>query len=563
MRIGDRRVSGSYNSAWITSGSLKSHAGKDIHIVVIDTLENIFQHIPPNYYDLLIVDECHRSITLNRKLIFDHFLCPRIGLTATPRVAIPADTEDVDPADLAIADTYKLFGCESGAPDYVFDLDRGITEGFLAPYTKDEILTELTKQAMAAGILYDHLLDPTTRERINLTEEQEIALEKLNKRILSEEQARRWAEELNAKTEYGEKVIVFAASQAHAQMLVKEINATFKDQTKEGYRYAEAVISENDELNEVIKNSFERPYQNPRIVVSVDIMSTGVDVPCVRYIAFCALTKSVGKYIQMLGRGTRLDPKTGKYSFKVLDFVGLCKKMNDNGRGSPKPNEKVVKPGAGGGGGGGGGTGLGRVDGILDNPDPTHLIQRTTIIEGVVKVIDNIPVDLARQLFETGVKGTQDPLIAEITRKVWEHKDYEPTDEELAAIRAWITKPEIYLTETQLQRIYGFPAGSVWDFFLAVLGVRTIPTKAEQLESGFEQFLKLCPFTAEQVAALTKIKNILAANIDEQGRVDLDAIFANPIYSRLLGRFEEINRLFEGRLREVFGQLSDTFRKSA
>ena len=61
-----------------------------------------------------------------------------------------------------------------------------------------------------------------------------------------------------------------------------------------------------------------------------------------RYVAFGALTKSVGKYIQMLGRGTRLDPKTGKFSFTVLDFVKLCERMKDNGKGTPTPNVKVV-----------------------------------------------------------------------------------------------------------------------------------------------------------------------------------------------------------------------------
>ena len=69
--------------------------------------------------------------------------------------------------------------------------------------------------------------------------------------------------------------------------------------------------------------------------------------------------------------------------------------------------------------------------------------------------------------------------------------------------------------------------------------------------------------SADGAAVLGKIKDILAANIDDQGRIDLDAIFANPIYSRLLGRFEEINKLFEGRLRDVFGQLSIVSKLSA
>lgn len=550
-------LSPAYNSHWITSGSWRAHANKNIHVVVIDTLELLYDRIPSNFYDLIIVDECHRSITVNRNLVFDHFVCPRVGLTATPRIAVPAKGATIDDADLAVNDTYRLFGCVSGAPDYCFDLEQGIREGFLAPYGKEEHITALTQEAMDAGVLYDHLLDPDTRERIELGTSERIELERLNKRILSEEQANRWAEILRKETDYGEKVLLFAASQAHSLMLVKAINAVFNS-TEDSPRYAEAVISDNDDINESLKDWFERPYSNPRVVVSVDIMSTGVDIPCLRYVAFGALTKSVAKYLQMLGRGTRLDPKTGKFSFQILDFVGLCTRMDDNGTGTPKPNEKVVTGGANGGGGGGA-----RVDGILDNPDPASLIQRTLMTEAGLKIIDNIPVAQARELFESGVKSTMDPRIALLRRKVWEDKDYQPSEEELALVMAWAAAPDVILSEEQLQRIYDYPAGSVWDFFLAVLGVRTIPTTRERIESGFESYLGLYNFTDAQARALRKIKDAFIANLSSHGRVDLDAIFANPIYARLIGSFEDINRQFDGRLREVVAEIQGKLQKAA
>ena len=556
---GFKYLAPTYNSHWITSASWRVHKNKNIHAVVIDTLEMLYDKIPSNFYDLLIVDECHRSITTNRNLIFDHFVCPRIGLTATPKIALPADGKEVDPEDLAINDTYRLFGCDSGVADYSFDLDRGIEEGFLAPYRKEEHITALTKEAMEKGVLYDHLLDPETRERIELPEEEKIELERLNKRILSEEQAKRWAEIIRKKTEYGEKVLLFAASQPHSYMLVKALNEVFSDKG-ESPRYAEAIISDTDEVNKALKEWFERPYSNPRVVVSVDIMSTGVDIPCVRYIAFGALTKSVGKYLQMLGRGTRLDPKTGKFSFTILDFVKLCERMKDNGKGTSKPNIKVVTGGEGGGGGGGSSM---VVDGLLDNPDPANLIQRAIVTNGNVKIIDNIPVAKARELFEQGVKSTQDPLIAELKRKVWENKDYEPTERELGAIKAWTALPDIILTEEQLQRIYEFPAGSVWDFFLAVLGVKKIPTTRERIEVGFESYLRLYNFTSEQADALRKIKDAFVANLSSQGRVDLDAIFANPIYARLIGSFEETNQRFDGRLKDIVAEMQNSFNIAA
>lgn len=558
---GFRLLAPTYNSHWITSSSWRAHANKNVHAVVIDTLEQLYDRIPSNFYDLIIVDECHRSISVNRNLVFDHFVCPRVGLTATPRIAVAAKGVEIDDADLAINDTYRLFGCESGEPDFRFDLDRGIAEGFLAPYSKEEHITALTKEAMESGVLYDHLLDPDTRARVELGKNETIKLERLNRRILSEEQANRWAEILRQETEYGEKVLLFAASQAHCLMLVKAINAAFND-SGESPRYAEAVISENDDINESLKEWFERPYSNPRIVVSVDIMSTGVDIPCLRYVAFGALTKSVGKYLQMLGRGTRLDPKTGKFSFKILDFVGLCKRMGDNGKGTLKPNEKVLKP-AEKGGKGGGGNGPGRVDGILDNPDPVNLIQRTLMTDEGLKIIDNIPIAQARELFEAGVKSTMDPRIALLRRKVWEDKDYQPSEEELALVMAWAAAPDVILSEEQLQRIYDYPAGSVWDFFLAVLGVRKIPTTRERIEAGFDRYLALYNFDETQTKILRRIKDAFVANLSSRGRVDLDALFANPIYARMIGDFDAVNRQFDGRLREVVDAMQGSFRKAA
>src|SRR4030042_6949013 len=102
----------------------------------------------------------------------------------------------------------------------------------------------------------------------------------------------------------------------------------------------------------------------------------------------------------MLGRGTRLDPKTGKFSFKILDFTGLCRRMKDNRKGTNKPNKKVIT-GVGSGGGGGGGEGADGKYFIIDNPDPAELIQRIYIHGDKVSVIDNIPIAKAREIFET------------------------------------------------------------------------------------------------------------------------------------------------------------------
>lgn len=557
-------ISPTYNSAWITTSNYKTHRNKDIHIVVIDTLEIIHQGIPGNFYDLLIVDECHRSINLNRKIIFDHFLCPRIGLTATPRIAIAKDQTKVPDDDLAILDTYRLFGCESGEPTYHYNIDQGIDEGFLAPYKVEEIKTHLTRMAEEEGIEFDYVLDPDERKKIELDTAKKLMLEQLNRKYLTENTAKRIAEEIRKRTEYGEKIILFGVSQAHCLMLARALNEVFNDDGSSNPRYAESIISENQELNRALKGWFKKPYQKPYIALSVDIMSTGVDIPCVRYIAFSALTKSVGKYIQMLGRGTRLDPKTGKFSFQVFDFVGLCKRMEDNGKGSPKENKKVVKD-RGIKGGGGGGTGVKGEWFIVDNPDPSNSILRVCIHEGAVEIIDNIPLEEAKKIFEEQVNGTDNPDIIAIKKKLTEKEDYEPSPKDIDNVIDFIRKPQIYMDEGQLQKIYDYPGGTAWDFFLHVLGIKAVPTPLERIKKGYESYIASSVYNDEQVQALRKIKDIFASIINSYGKIDTSTIFGNPFYESVIGNFDSVNELFDGKLNEVIEEMAQAFcrRKAA
>ena len=548
-------ISPTYTSGWITTGNYKGFKHRNIHVVVIDTLEILFSGIPSTYYDLLIVDECHRSINVSRRVIFDHFLCPRIGLTATPRIAIPKDPRKVSDDDLAILDTYRLFGCEVGDPTYQFDLGRGIEEDFLAPYKVDEIKTHLTQIAEREGVEFDYVLDPDERKKIELDKTKKLKLDQLNRKYLTENTAKRIAEEIRKRTEYGEKMILFGVSQAHCMMLANALNKVFNDEGKNP-RYAEPIISDNAELNRTLKGWFKKPYQKPYIAVSVDIMSTGVDIPCVRYIGFAALTRSVGKYIQMLGRGTRLDPKTGKFSFQVLDFVGLCKRMGDTGKGTEKKNTKVVSGTEGGGGGGGGGEPEGYF--IVDNPDPEHQIQRVKVHEGV-RVVENTPIEEAKRIFEAAVNNPDNPAIVSLKQKLDETADYEPTPADIEAVEDWVSKPEIWLDEGNLQRIYDYSAGSVWDFFLHVLGKRRIPTPFERVQTGYDNYIRSAEFTDKQVEVLRMIKDVFIAAMSEHGGVDARTIFANPIYEQIIGSYQDVNGRFDGRLDEIIEAMQGNF----
>jgi len=550
-------ISKEYTSSWITTSNFKTRKHASIHVVVIDTLELIHSDLPSSFYDLIIVDECHRSINVNRKLIFDHFLCPRVGLTATPRIAAPKEGTEVDEEDLAIIDTYKLFGCETGEPDFQFDMERGINEGFLAPYKPIEIKSALITEAENEGIKFDHVLEPTEKYQISLGSEKKLKLEQLNRKFISEENCLRIAEELKKYTQWGEKVILFGVSQAHCIELAKAINHVFDNDYQGGTRYCEAVISENNELNETLKAWFKKPYQKPYVVTSVDILSTGVDIPCVRYIGFASLTKSVGKYIQMVGRGTRLDPKTGKFSFTVLDFVGLCKRMEDNGKGTLKENKKVVKlgdykPQT---------VGTPQPKGeyfLIDNPDPANMIQRIEIHGDSLIIKDNIPIEEAKRIFEEELKNSQEPTIVDLKTKALS-TDYQPTDEEIDKLIQWLSLPNTFMDEGHLQKMYDYPEGSIWDFLLHALGKKKIPTLKERIEKSFMSYIHTYDFTDEQIVVLKNIKNVFAANVASKRDINVKAIFGDPIYERLIGSYETVNSKFEGKFNLVLNDLKSTF----
>jgi len=554
-------ISREYTSSWITTSNFRTRKNTCIHVVVIDTLENIFSVLSSNFYDLIIVDECHRSINVNRKLIFDHFLCPRIGLTATPRIATPKEGTEVDEEDLAIIDTYKLFGCETGEPDFQFDIKRGIDEGFLAPYKPIELISSLVDEAKKNGIEFDHVLDPQEHYVIALGAEKKLKLEQLNRKFISEENCLRIAEEIKKNTQYGEKVILFGVSQAHCIELAKAINKVFQNDNSEKPYYAEEVISENHEMNETLKAWFKKPYQKPYVTVSVDILSTGVDIPCVRYIALAALTKSVGKYIQMIGRGTRLDPKTGKFSFQILDFVGLCKRMEDNGKGTLKENKKVVKPGDQKKQTGGTTNPKGDYF-LIDNPDPAHMIQRVEIHGDSIVIKDNIPIEEAKRIFEEELKKSQEPVMVELKEKA-QQPEYQPTDEELAKFIQWLSLPNTFMDEGHLQKMYDYPEGSAWDFLLHALGKKKIPTPKERIEKNYVSYIHTYNFTDEQIVILKKIKDVFASNIASNREIDIKEIFGNPIYERLIGSYDSINQKFDGKFNLVINDLKQTFGKRA
>jgi hypothetical protein len=147
-----------------------------------------------------------------------------------------------------------------------------------------------------------------------------------------------------------------------------------------------------------------------------------------------------------------------------------------------------------------------------------------------------------------------------LKQKIEEQAEYEPTTEEVATVEEWVTKPKIWLDEGSLQRIFEYPAGSVWDFFLHVLGKKPIPTPLERIQVGYDNFISSADFNDEQVRILKKIKSVFASNLSSHGTVDARSIFQNPIYERVIGSYDEVNCKFDDKIDEVIKELSDCFK---
>lgn len=153
--------------------------------------------------------------------------------------------------------------------------------------------------------------------------------------------------------------------------------------------------------------------------------------------------------------------------------------------------------------------------------------------------------------------------LQEIISLITDIEDYEPSEEEIKTVQDWAGKPDIYLDEGLLQKIFDYPAGSIWDFFLHVLGKRKIPTPVERIQMGFDSYISTADFNDDQLRVLKKIKEVFASNLASRGTVDVDSIFANPIYERLIGNYETVNKLFDGNLRGAVDKMQKNFQLTA
>lgn len=264
-------------------------------------------------FDLIIIDEAHRSIFKKYSSIFAYYDSLLIGLTATPR-------DQVD------ANTYKIFGCESGIPNFSYDLNEAVHDGYLVPYREP---LERSTTILERGILYSELSEEEKEEyEEKLFDEygEEVGSSSIFRAVYNKSTCNRVLEVLmkeGLKIENGDKLgktIIFAYNHKHAQMIVECFHNLYPSKGHDFCRLIDNYETYADDL--IVKFETDPDFQ---IAVSVDMLDTGIDVPAVLNLVFFKPVKSYIKFMQMIGRGTRLCPDVfgpgkDKTEFLIFDW---------------------------------------------------------------------------------------------------------------------------------------------------------------------------------------------------------------------------------------------------
>ncbi len=323
---------------------------KRITIVTLQTLVNEYEKYSAGYFDMVVIDECHRSIYGQWRRALDHFDALKLGLTATP--CVMQDAPDVDEEDRqAIRDTLRFF--EVSRPTYSYTLAEAIADGHLVPYeiyramtartaatdgfavTRAEIdwdaLDEATRAELEA-LFADRdplIVDPTALERKFTIPERNRAMVREFREVL--ENGYTGPNGIRRAPDWG-KTIVFAVTKRHAETLARMLDQEFVDKKPSPtVRYADFVISglgPDDTVDAAAKIRRFKKEEYPQILVSVNMLDTGFDCPEIRNLVMARFTHSSILYQQMRGRGTRLSP--GKSRFTMFDFTGVTLRHGDD-----------------------------------------------------------------------------------------------------------------------------------------------------------------------------------------------------------------------------------------
>jgi type I restriction enzyme R subunit len=293
---------------------------------LIDESQDGQRRFGVGHFDLVIIDEAHRSVFQKYSAIFDYFDSLLVGLTATPK-------DEVD------RNTYKLFDLENGVPTDAYGLDEAVKDGYLVPPKAVSVPLKFQRE----GIKYADLSDEEKEQWDELEWNEEggvpdrVEAEAVNKWLFNKDTVDKVLAHLTthgltvAGGDRLGKTILFAKNQAHADFIAERFDANYPHFKGEFAR----VITFKVEYAQSLIDNFSIKDKPPHLALSVDMLDTGIDVPEVVNLVFFKVVRSKTKFWQMLGRGTRLCPDLfgpGKHKeyFQIFDYCGNLEFFGQN-----------------------------------------------------------------------------------------------------------------------------------------------------------------------------------------------------------------------------------------
>ena len=266
-------------------------------------IEDAYKDFSPNFFDLIIIDECHRGSAKEdsswREILTYFKNATHIGLTATPRETNEASNSEY-----------------FGDPLYTYSLRQGIDDGFLAPYRVIRIALNVDAEGWRPE-------QGKTDIEGNLVDDRIYNRRDFDRHLVIEERTEKVAEKL---TEFLKgydrfaKTIVFCVDIDHAERMRTALAKHNPDLVAENYKYIMQITGDNDEGKRELDNFINPEERYPVIATTSELMTTGVDAQTCKVIVLDANINSMTKFKQIIGRGTRINEEYGKLYFTILDF---------------------------------------------------------------------------------------------------------------------------------------------------------------------------------------------------------------------------------------------------
>jgi type I restriction enzyme R subunit len=469
-----------HGSYWLRPGTVRQE--QQITVCLLQTMIGQYDNFTSGYFDVVIADECHRSIYGAWQTTLTHFDAFHIGLTATPSTYIERNT-------------FQFYQCQEGQPDFAYPIQQAFQDEYLTPY---KFASGITVILAEGAKVEEETYDPAAFERTWTNEDS-------NRKMMREFDRLAWKNYLELAPG---KAIVFAITKHHAARLAHYLNELHPEHKG---RYAEVITSDVANADELIRRFKREDY--PQVAVSVGMLDTGFDCRELLHLVMCRRVRSPILYQQMRGRGTRTAPRIGKQKFVIYDFFGNHEHFNDS--------DTDIFSGAGSGY-----AGRTRPDAP---PMPRTLVELGLQDEWLhaVTYVEVGPegerVDKRDYItnWERTVRAAaeDDPVL----RKVRNGELL--TEAEERSVSERLNQPRHYFNEENLRRAYRKQGGSLIDFLKAALGSLKIKSREEELTENFQAWLVAKSVTPQQAQYLSLVKNRGIA----RGRIEIGDIFEPPL----------------------------------